>query len=119
MEEDSEDDEEEEEDEEEEDSACMKRPASKKPSASVPKAKQAATQKRPAAAVGPDGKPPVNLVAPTHYGGGRIYFSEQKYCFRKVDKVEKQIRLRSKKPQDQQAAWKSCLKAIDDDPRPQ
>ena len=101
----------------------MKRPASKKPSASVPKAKQAATQKRPAAAVVPKGKPLVNLVAPTHYGGGRIYFSEDKFAFRvyrrKVDKVEQQIKLKSKKPKDQQAAWKLCLKAIDDDPRPQ
>ena len=101
----------------------MKRPASKKPNASVPKARQATTPKTPAAAFGPDGRPLVNLVSPTYYGGGRIYFSEKKHTFRVyrriVDKVEKQITLKSKTAKDQQTAWELCLKAIEDDPRPE
>ena len=112
-EEDGEDDEDDQEEEEEEEEV-MKRPSSKRPSAAV--------QKKPAAAVDPAGKPLVNLDSPTHYGGGRIYWSEAKFAFRvyrrRGDKVESQIRLKSKKPKDQQTAWNACLKAIDDDPRP-
>ena len=104
-----------EEDDSESGQAVCKKPACKKPAACIAK---------PAAAIVVDdkSKPKLNTSTPTTYGGGRIYFSEKKYCFRVYkrtgDKVETSVKVWSSSLSDKKAAWKKALRAIDNDPRP-
>ena len=73
-------------------------------------------------AAGDDGEKPAMSLKPTAYGGGKIYFSQSKHCFRAYrrcgDKIERTCVISDDTPEAKARAWAMALRAIDEDPRP-
>ena len=65
---------------------------------------------------------PAQTIEPTHYGGGKIYWSKPKGQYRVYlrfgDRVDKQLKANVDNPEDMRQKFSMCCALIENDTRP-